>query len=222
MTSATTAPELRDYQDDDQNWVRVTGFSDATEQRAPEYSVEIANNGLPVSLLFRGCVFRSCPGTADYKPKFTRYGEDSAALIVVDFGEPTDDFPLDAQDAVRFLRANGRSVVAEKLVSMLENVKEDPDASSPDIVSLRDLARFLVENQDFSDPFIGPDRRDIVHAQWRFIGNGVLVISFLGYGEILLVAQADETPVSEALDVSKRGPKREILKEFGYLVPRRF
>ena len=222
MTSAATAPELRDYQDDDQNWVRVTGFSDATEQRAPEYSIEIANNGLPVSLLFRRCVFRFCPGTADYKPKFTPYGEDSEAFIFVDFGEPDVDFPVDHQEAVRFLRANGRPIVADKVVSMLEDVTEDPDAPQPSIVSLRDLARFFVENQDFSDPFIGPDSREIVHAQWRFIGNGVLVISFLGYGEILLVAQADESPVSGALDVTKRGAKREILKEFGYLVPRRF
>ena len=222
MTSAITAPELNDRQDDALYRANVMGFGDTVDQGEGEYSLGIANHILPLRELPPQYVIWSHPGTGNCEPKLTQYGEDADALIVVDFEEPVDDFPVDHRDVVAFLRGNGRPIVAEKLVSMLEDMREDPDDSTIDIVSLREMAWFLVENKDFSDPFIGPDRHGIIHAQWRFAGNGVLVISFLGYGEILLVAQADAGHFEEILDISKRGPEKAIIKEFGHFVPRRY
>ena len=50
------------------------------------------------------------------------------------------------------------------------------------------MARLLVEPACFADPAIGSDGWGVMHAQWRITGNGLLVMSFLGYGEILLTA----------------------------------
>ena len=222
MTSAATTPELKDYQDEVFNRPHMNGFNEVVHQGIFPYSFGVANSSLPLQMVVPRCVFGSYPGTGDYKITLTQYGEDSDALIIMDFGEAARDFPVDHQDVIRFLRGNGRPIVAEKLIAMLEDAREDPDECPIGIVSLRDMAWFLVGERAFSDPFIGPDRRGIVHAQWRFNGNGVLVISFLGYGEILLVAQADESPVTGMLDISKRGPEREIMEEFGHLVPRRY
>lgn len=62
---------------------------------------------------------------------------------------------------------------------MLEDVLADPDEPKISILSLQDMARLFVEQEDFADPFISP-ARGIVHAQWRIDGNGALVWGFLG------------------------------------------
>ena len=160
-------------------------------------------------------------GTADHRPEFIQYGEDSDALIVVGFGESETEIPKDHWEAVRFLRNNGRSILADKLIAMLQAVDDDPDGGTISIVSLRDMARLMVENGGFADPSISPDDLGIVHAQWRIFGDGLLVISFIGHGEILVVAQADGDPHREDLDISKRGQMQGILREYGHLVPLR-
>ncbi len=160
-------------------------------------------------------------GTADHRLEFIQYGEDSDALIVVGFGESETDLPKDHWEAVLFLRKNGRPILADKLIAMLQVVEEDPDVGTVSIVSLRDMARIMVDNGDFADPSISPDDLGIVHAQWRIFGNGLLVISFIGHEEILVVAQADGEPQEEDLDISKRGQMQEILREYGHLVPLR-
>ena len=153
--------------------------------------------------------------TAEFEVKLIHYGE---GLVIVDFGEPESAFPEEHLAVVNLLRNHGRHLFADRLIDMLQNVRDDPDATI-NIISLRDMARFLVEH-DFKDPAIGPDRRGIVHAQWRISGNGVLIMGFLGNGDILLVAQGDETPDSDELDISTRRPEPEILEEYGHLVPR--
>jgi hypothetical protein len=140
-------------------------------------------------------------------------------MVLVDFGEPITDFPTDHQEAVEYLRANGRPILADKLVTMLQNIDEDPDEPEVNIVSLRDMARCLVEHRDFADPSIGSDRYSMVYAQWRIMGDGVLVVSFLGNDEILLVAQADRDGCP--VDVSEQGRLQDVLKEYECLVPRR-
>ena len=85
-------------------------------------------------------------GTADHQPEFIQYGEDSDALIVVGFGESETELPKDYWEAVRFLRNNGRPILADKLIAMLQAVDEDPDGGTISIVSLRDMARLMVEN----------------------------------------------------------------------------
>ena len=132
---------------------------------------------------------------------------------------PIVDFPVDHQDAVEYLRANGRPILADKLVTLLQNIDEDPDEPEVNIVSLRDMARCPVEHGDFADPSIGSDRYSMVYAQWRIMGDGVLVLSFLGNGETLLVAQADRD--GSPVDVSEEGRLQDVIKEYECLVPRR-
>lgn len=157
--------------------------------------------------------------TTDPEITFREYGEGPNTVILVDFGEPTTDFPKEQQTVVNYLRDNGRPILADRLLTILEDAMENPDETTIDIFSLRDVARLLVEYDNFADPAIGTDRLGIIHAQWRIVGNGILVMSFLGHDEILLIAQADAHPDGKALDITKRGPKQEILQEFGDLVP---
>ncbi len=167
---------------------------------------------------FSDYVIRSCPGTADYEVAIIQYGEGNSAWVIVDFQEPTSEFPKEHQEVIEYLRYFGRPLLADRLVEMLRNVGEDSDGPALKIVSLRDMARFLVEHRKFADPFIGPDGFGLIHAQWRIMNDGVLVVVFLGQSEVLLVAQAGD---DEELDISIRGEGQAILEEHGHLVPRR-
>ena len=164
-------------------------------------------------------VFIVNQGDAGRQINFIQYGLDASNMVLADFGEPIVDFPANHRETVDYLRANGRPILADKLVTMLQNIDEDPDEPQVNIVSLRDMARCLVEHGDFADPSIGPDRYSMVYAQWRIMGDGVLVVSFLGNAEILLVAQADRD--GSSVDVSEQGGLQDIFKEYDCLVPRR-
>lgn len=166
------------------------------------------------------CISSPYQGTADpHSVTLIQYGDDSETLIVFDFGEPLDEFPKEDREAVEHLRRSGRSVLADRVEEMLRDAEEDPDAPAVNLVSLRDMARILTEHGDFTNPVVSLDRRGLVHGQWRIDGNGFLVVSFLGHDEVVLIAQADECPSSEALDISDRGPARDILGRHGHLVP---
>ena len=160
-------------------------------------------------------------GLIGHRIRFFQCSGDSKPLIVADFGEPASEFPKEQQRIIDLLRNNGREILAEKLITMLRDVQEDPDEPEINVVSLQQMAQFFVEQKEFADPFIGPDSRGIVHAEWRIFGNGVLVMVFPDDGVVLLVAQTDETPISKKLDICVRKPTPEVLEEFGYLVPRR-
>ena len=161
---------------------------------------------------------------ADYTDRISPIYDDAPLTyklnsIDVDFGKPSSEFSEEQQEVIDRLRSNGRPVLSEKLVTMLRDVQEDHDGPHVNIVSLRQMALLFIERQNFSDPFIGPDSHGIVYAQWRIVGNGVLIIRFLGYEEVLLVAQADKTPDCEELDIIIQRPKSEVLEEYGHLVP---
>ena len=222
MTSATTLPAIPEYEDAVPYNLYVQEFNKAINLGVWEQCAGAANSNPPKQTRMPHWVLWSHPGTGDYEITLIQYGGNSNSLIVVDFGEPMSEFPKEHQGVIELLRDNGRHMLADKLITMLRNVSEDPDEPEINIVSLRDMARLLIENATFTDPFIGPDRLGIVHAQWRIIGNGVLLMGFLGYGEILLVAQADEGPDNEELDISTRAPEKEILEVFAHLVPRRY
>ena len=219
--SVATIPALVDYED-----VITQKFSEAFQEFSKAVgrgvwghyaaNAESDPSSQMVTILY---VPRSESRTTDHEIILREYGEGPNPVIFVDFGEPTTEFPEEQEEVVNFLRANGRPILAGKLLTMLQDVMEDPDEPAISIVSLRDMARLLVKYDNFSDPSIGPDRLGIIHAQWRIVGNGVLVMSFLGHDEILLIAQADANPDSKALDIARRGPKQEILQEFGDLVP---
>ena len=156
---------------------------------------------------------------ANRRIKFIQYGRDASNIVLLDVNEPTADFPAHYQEAVEYLRANDRPILADKLVALLKNMREDPDERDICIISLRDMARCLVKRKDFADPSIGPDRHSMIYTQWRIMGDGVLVVNFLGNDEILLVAQADLDGLP--VDASKQGKLQDILQEYEYLVPRR-
>ena len=129
------------------------------------YAAMTAENSQPQQVN-RHHIFPLLQGTAaDYRVTLTQYGDDSAPLFVFDFMEPVDEFPDEQQAAVEYLRRNGRRVLASRVVEMLQDAEEDPDAPQPKLISLWDMARILAEHEDVSDPVVGPDRRGIIHGQ---------------------------------------------------------
>ncbi len=217
MTTAFTTLPIDDYFSDVPYTPHVQESSAGTFQIWKNYSGTL-NDDLPGR--FSDYVMRSYPGTAHYEVAVIQYGEGSSAWIIVDFQEPTSEFPEEHQEVIDYLRAYGRPFLAENLVEMLRNAGEDLDEPLPKIASLRDMARYLVEYLRFADPFIGPDSSGLIHAQWRIMEDGVLVVIFLGDGDVLLVAQADRGHDAEELDISVHGEGHIILEEYGHLVPR--
>ena len=140
---------------------------------------------------------------------------------VCDWGEPEEEFPDTHQGVVRYLRSHGRSTVANSLAKLLHMMQEDPDECIIEFISLRDMASFLVQEHEFADPAIGPDDDGIMYAQWRIDYNGAIVMGFPGQGDVMLVAQQDESPSAEALNISARLPVQSIMDTYGHLVPRR-
>jgi hypothetical protein len=203
-------PQLRAHRE-------VVGGGEVSGYRLDLVRNDTETTGAPI----RYYVYPKTTETTYREVKFIQYGEDSDAFIIADFGEPVTEFPADHQRIVQFLRDHGRFVLADKLYAMLKSVDDDPDGPTVNVASLRDMARVLAEYGSFADPSISPDRYGTIHGQWRIVGDGLLVISFLGYGEILLTAQADETTKSEELDISQRGCAPDILGEYGRLVPTR-
>ena len=223
MTTAITEPALF-KEDVGLDALRAPVFNNTTNQEIWEAATGLTNDTQsaklqPAEPTNRRYVIRTFTEATAYSIRMYQYHKDPDALVIVDFGEPEAEFPKDHAETVRFLRDNGRPVLATKLVTMLEGAEDDPDRVVFNIVSLRDMARIMVERKDFADPGIAPDRLGVVHAQWHIVGDGLLVMSFLGYGEILLIAQADEIPDQEELDVSERGQTQDILRKYGHLVP---
>ena len=147
--------------------------------------------------------------------------EDRPDLVIVDAGEPLHDFPQDCQEVVRYLRDNGRLVLAGDLEAMLKEAEKDPDFNGVDFVSLRSMARLLVREGHYADPFMGPDWDGIVYSEWRIPGNGLLAWGFLESGELLSMVQADAVLGREKLHENIRGLEEEVLRKHGYLVPLR-
>ena len=187
------------------------------------YRLDSVRNGTEITgAPIRYYIYPMSTETAYREVVFFQCGGDNDDLIIVDFGEPITEFPADHRGVVRFLRENGRPVLADKLYAMLKSVSEDPEGPTVNIASMQDMARVLAEYGSFADPSISPDGYGTIHAQWRIVGDGLLVISFLGRGDILLTAQADETTESNELDISQRGWAPDILGEYAYLVPTRY
>ena len=90
------------------------------------------------------CVYPPCRTACTVK--MLQYGEEKDALILVDFGVAEVKVPNTNWETVWFLRANGRPILADKLVAMLQEAEEDPDEVTISMASLKDMARFLVEH----------------------------------------------------------------------------
>ena len=154
----------------------------------------------------------------DYPVELLEYKHPNGTTLVLDLEEPVDTLRHEEREVVEYLWKSGRRVLADKLITMLEEMVADEEPKIS-ILSLQDMARLLVEQKDFADPFISP-ARGIVHAQWRIDGNGALVWGFLGHDQILVVVQADETSARSALDISTSESSQKIVEEFRHLVPR--
>ena len=217
MTSASTEPTVLNHENIELSPAHIWRLSNSATTEMWEHYSRMPYGGAQKV----GLVFTLQSDTVDHEVKFLRYGEGWDTWVVVDFGEPVSEFPKEQQEVINLLRSNGRPVLSEKLVTMLRDVQEDPDGPKINIVSLRQMTQLFIEHQDFADPFIGPDSRGIVYAQWRIVGDGVLIIRFPDDERILLVAQADKTSDSKELDISIRRPKSEVLEEYGHLVPLR-
>jgi hypothetical protein len=146
--------------------------------------------------------------------------EDSNPVFVLDLQEPETEFPEDYLAAIRYLRCNGRPALADELVELLREAEEDPTETKASIVSLRDMARFMVEHQEFADPSIGPDRLGVVHTQWDLTGGGLLAISFLGQEVVFLIAKVWDGP-GQGRNINEKGRIPNILIKHGHLVPLR-
>lgn len=225
MTTAITAPTLLEDIDANTLHRRVSDYRTA-DYEPSGWNQESTNSDELVELhspriVTQRYLIRERTETTDRPARVRKYGEGGWTLFLIDFGEPETEFPMDHIEAIRFLRNNGRPVLAKRLISMLQSVKEDPDEAEVRIVSLRDMARLMVERQEFADPSIGSDDLGDVYAQWRIAGNGIMVLNFLGYGEVIITAQADETDERGKLDISNKGKAGSILLEYGSLVPSR-
>ena len=160
-------------------------------------------------------------GTIQIELEVREYHDMGRTFFIVDFMEPEDEFPNECQSVIRELRDNGRPVLANTLFDIVRDMQDELLDYKVAIVSLRDMARFLIEDRTVVDPIVGPDGKGIMYAQWEITDGGDLILGFPGYGEIILVAQRDEDPNVEELDISDRGPQQRILEKYGYLVPRR-
>ena len=226
MTTAITTPALFRSEDSDLESLRIPMFYSTTDQRTSattsqsESGTQLDDTQLVTSRT-RHYVVRVPTVPTVCNVKILQYGEEKDALILVDFGVTAVEVPNTEWETVWFLRANGRPILADNLVTMLEEAEEDPGEVTISMASLKDMARFLVEHGGVADPSVGPDGYGVMHAQWRLSGHGLLVMSFLGYGVILLTARANESPGQERLRISKRVRAQEILREYGHLVPLR-
>ena len=152
------------------------------------------------------------------------YSTGSSATVLVDEQTPEnssqDEFELEHRKVVAKLRDGGREILAEELIDILRNCREDPEDPEIRLFSLQSMARFLVLHRDFKDPIIGPDPTGLMQIEWHIDGEGLLVMAFLEHDMIHCIAQADETPNCQALNSSVILTEEQALKDFGYLVPK--
>ena len=229
MTTATTAPTLTSappgrYRTGPETLhIPVppdTTTSDAKESNSAgqTYFAVHCMNG-PAN--WRYVITAPSSGSNDCYPEIRQHGDGENILFIVDFREPEVEFPRNQAQAVRFLRTNGRPVLADRLFAILREAEENPEEVTVNFASLRDMARFMVEHDWCADPAIAPDGWGIFHTTWR-IADGVLVISFLGSEEVLLTIRASGGREQNKLRVSKRARTQNVLRECGYLVPPRY
>ena len=192
-------------------------WSDRQEAGVKRYNLEVGGTSSIVGTTSIIVVYAATPDTVLRQDVTIRqFGN----YFVVDSGEPLGEFPDEYQATVNQMRENGRPVLADQLIEMLED--QEPDEAKISLVSLREMARLLVEQMDFDDPSIGADRHGLVHAQWTIAGNGILIWGFLEDKRILMVAQADESSIApDGLDINERLPAEKVLDTYGHLVPRR-
>ena len=119
------------------------------------------------------------------------------------------------------LRNGGRDALAEELIEMLRNIQENPAEAGIKLLSLRNMARLLIEQSEFEDPIVGPRSDGIMQAEWRIDGDGLLVMAFLEDNRIHCVLQTLGNSLSPPIYKSRQLSKKDALEQFGIIVPLR-
>ena len=147
-------------------------------------------------------------------------GSDSRLVVLVDFGDTA--FEEESRSAeylfiVEALRTSGREIPANRVAMKLKS----PDELEINLYSLQEMARFLLRHRDYACPIVGTDPQGIIQIEWRFDGNGLLVVAFLGEETVHCVALSDATPEREELDESVRLSTDALAETFGELIPKK-
>ena len=124
--------------------------------------------------------------------------ESGAAKTLQDTSQP--------EEIIAMLRRSGLAGVADRLgfLRQLEHEQEDADDLPLALDSLRELARFLMDERWLPEPEIGVSGDGLAHAEWRFPeipettgGNGFLVMEFLCSGRVRFAAIATRTETEQ-------------------------
>ena len=123
------------------------------------------------------------------------YGAESgAAKTLQDTSQP--------EEITAMLRRSGLAGVADRLgyLRELEDEQEDTEDRPLALDSLRELARFLMDERWLPEPEVGVSPDGLAHAEWRLPaiprntgGNGLLVMEFLCSGRVRFAAIANRT-----------------------------
>ena len=91
-------------------------------------------------------------------------------------------------EVVAVLRRFGLDSVAARVDYLRRLQEEDPDEPLALLDSLREMAMFLVSEQQLGRPQIGIDPDGVAQVEWRLGGDGVLAMEFLPSGRIRFAA----------------------------------
>ena len=154
---------------------------------------------------------------------FQVYSSESS-IVLIDFWENVieeDTRDTEYSRVVTALRACGREIPAAKVVAKLQSAAERPEEPEIKLYSLQEMARFLLRHKDYACPLVGTDPYGIIQVEWRFDGNGLLVVAFLGNGDVHCVALSDATPSRDEMNESVQLSTEAVAETFGELIPKK-
>ena len=153
---------------------------------------------------------------------FQVYGSESSMVVLIDFWNNVveeDEKSAEYLRVIDVLRASGREIPAAKVTAKLQSGEGDPDRAGVKLYSLQEMARFLLRHKGYASPIVGTDPHGIVQVEWRFDGNGLLVVAFLGDGQVHCVALSDATATREEMNESVQLSTDAAVETFGELIP---
>ena len=135
-----------------------------------------------------------------------------------------DDIPVlyeEYHSVVETLRSSGREISADKVAAKIQSAAENPDEPEVNLSSLQEMAEFLTKHEEYASPVVGTDPQGIMQVEWRFDGNGLLVVAFLGEGTAHCVALSDATPERSEMNESVQLNTDAVAETFGELIPKK-
>ena len=116
-----------------------------------------------------------------------------------------------------FLRETGLAAAAYRIEQLVEYADEDPDETPLDMGSLRDLARWLVQESVLLDPTVGVDHEGLLTAEWRVLPSGGLIMRFAPGDQIHYagVVNVRGSGTYESIEGTSLKPKAlELIRKF--------